>query len=417
MSLMGNHEQSEWPKTEFPIAVDRSGRYFVDGLGRPFLYHADTGWKLFWELTIEEAAVYLEDRKQKGFTVIQVQLLPHRDYQCNRYGDGPFLAIGDMTRPNPAYFEHVQRVARIAEQKGIGIMVAPCWASTWEQDWHRHFDESNAELFGRFVGECFQDCAAVMGWIHGGDDDANELHGAIRLCAQALKTISPERINTFHGNQRCGDEFFHGESWYDMNMAYSYSYPDIVEQLLRARNRQPALPVLMGETHYEGNDGISAALLRKFAYASVLLGGAGHTYGHKDIWIATCFWPFALNAPAAGHMRSLRRFFSIFDWSTLVPDVDRTFLLEGGGEGENYAPAAVSPEGGFGVVYLPTPRLVTVNVKLLGPKPVAQWYDPVSGLLTMPERVVGDLLQLSSPGVNAGGDGDWLLLLSAASHN
>lgn len=412
MFRMGNNQQPEWQKTEFPVVVDRSRRFLSDRLGRPFFYHADTGWKLFWEFTLEEAERYLENRREKGFTVIQVQLLPHRDYQCNRNGDGPFLARGDLTRPNPAYFDHVERVIRAAEQKGVGLMVAPCWASKWEQDWYKHLNEGNAGQFSRFLGERFHDCAAVIGWIHGGDDDAEALHGAIRLCGQALKAISPEKINTFHGYLRGGDVFFHGESWYDLNMAYSYSYPAIVEQLLRARSRQPSLPVLMGETHYEGNDGISAALLRKLAYTSVLLGGAGHAYGHKDIWTATFFWPRALNAPAAGHMCSLRRFFSLFDWSALEPDAGRILLLEGGGEGEDYAPAAVSPEGGFGVVYLPTPRNVAINVKPLGPKPATQWYDPVSGLLSMPERLVGDSPHRTTPGMNAGGDGDWLLLLS-----
>ena len=407
-----NNEQPGWDKTEFPVVVDQSRRFLKDRLGRPFFYHADTGWKLFWEFTLEEAVRYLEDRRQKGFNVIQVQLLPHRDYQCNRYGEGPFLTRGDLTQLNPAYFDHVERIARVAEEKGVGLMVGPCWASKWEQDWYKHLNEGNAEQFGRLIGERFRDCPSVIGWIHGGDDDAEELHDAIRLCAQTLKAISPEKINTFHGNQRCSDEFFHGEAWYDLNMAYSYSYPVIVEQLLRARNRQPVLPVLMGETHYEGNDGISAALLRKFAHASVLLGGAGHTYGHKDIWIATWFWPFALDAPVVAHMRLLRGFFSQLDWSTLQPDNDRSFLLEGGGEGEEYAPAAVSTEGGFGVVYLPTPRTITVNLKLLGSEPAAQWYDPVSGKLTMPEKLLGDSPQITAPGVNAGGDGDWLLLLA-----
>lgn len=91
----------------FPLKVSDNRRYLVDQNSQPFLYHADTGWQLIWNLTKDEAEQYLENRKQKGFTAIQVQLLPHRVNQTNRYGHNPFTAPGDFTNPNPDYFQHV----------------------------------------------------------------------------------------------------------------------------------------------------------------------------------------------------------------------------------------------------------------------------------------------------------------------
>ncbi len=57
------------------VRVSRDGRHFVRPDGRPFLWLADTAWELFHRLTPEEAEFYLEDRKRKGFTVIQALVI------------------------------------------------------------------------------------------------------------------------------------------------------------------------------------------------------------------------------------------------------------------------------------------------------------------------------------------------------
>ena len=78
----------------FPIRISENGVFFEDQDGKPFLWHADTCWRLFWMMSYEEACFYLRDRAEKGFTVIQVHLLPHHVYQTNVYGENPFTAPG-----------------------------------------------------------------------------------------------------------------------------------------------------------------------------------------------------------------------------------------------------------------------------------------------------------------------------------
>ena len=58
-----------------PLRVAAGGRHLVDADGRPFLYLADTAWQLFHRLTLEEAERYLNDRAEKGFTVVQAVVL------------------------------------------------------------------------------------------------------------------------------------------------------------------------------------------------------------------------------------------------------------------------------------------------------------------------------------------------------
>src|SRR5690242_13804076 len=69
-----------------PLKVSPNGRYFMTADGKPFFWLGDTGWLLFSKLNREEAIKYLDDRKQKGFNVIQVMVL-HQTKVVNAYGD------------------------------------------------------------------------------------------------------------------------------------------------------------------------------------------------------------------------------------------------------------------------------------------------------------------------------------------
>ena len=50
-------------------------RHVVDQSGAPFLIHGDTPWSLISGLTKDEAEQYLENRRQKGFNSIIVNLI------------------------------------------------------------------------------------------------------------------------------------------------------------------------------------------------------------------------------------------------------------------------------------------------------------------------------------------------------
>lgn len=54
------------------IRVSENGRYFLDQNGRPFFWLGDTFWELFRCYTIEEAEAILENRRNKGFSFIQI---------------------------------------------------------------------------------------------------------------------------------------------------------------------------------------------------------------------------------------------------------------------------------------------------------------------------------------------------------
>ena len=83
-------------RSRFPLQISKNGRHFVDQFDNPFLMNADAGWMLFQKLRIEEARVYLANRKAKYFNTIFLQLLPAEPNDRNAYGEAPFLKQGDL---------------------------------------------------------------------------------------------------------------------------------------------------------------------------------------------------------------------------------------------------------------------------------------------------------------------------------
>src|SRR4028119_1358738 len=75
------------------LQVSANRRFLQHANGTPFFYLADTAWELFHRLDRAEAERYLENRRQKRFTVIQALALAELNgvNGPNAYGDKPLL--------------------------------------------------------------------------------------------------------------------------------------------------------------------------------------------------------------------------------------------------------------------------------------------------------------------------------------
>ncbi len=122
--------------------------------GEPFFYLGDTAWGLFHRLDREDAALLLQDRAAKRFTVIQAVVLTETCEGLtvpNAYGHLPLLD-NDPTRPNEAYFEHVDAIVAQAEALGLTIGMLPTWGGKWNKKWGvgpEIFTPANALTYGR----------------------------------------------------------------------------------------------------------------------------------------------------------------------------------------------------------------------------------------------------------------------------
>jgi hypothetical protein len=301
------------------IVVSENNRFLVTESGRPFFWLGDTAWELFHRLTYEEAGVYLENRAERGFNVIQAVALAEFEglRTPNAYGELPLIDL-DPTRPNEGYFTHLDDVIRLAAEKDLYIGLLPTWGDKVTPMWGagpQVFNLENARIYGEFLGRRYRDCANVF-WILGGDRPGDGLVELWTGMAEGIQSgVGRKPFVTFHPTGGKGSsEWCHDRKWLDMNMWQSgHSMVDAPtwEMIARDYDRRPVKPVLDGEPNYEDHpiDPFSRKWeprygrfndydVRKQGYRSVFSGACGYTYGHHSIWqfYKTPFEP--INYPA-----------------------------------------------------------------------------------------------------------------------
>src|SRR5712692_9738806 len=153
------------------LTVSPNGRYLVRQGGAPFFYLGDTAWLIFQRLDHQELEVYLKDRADKGFTVLQAYVIRglgerHPDGQISLLGATPFIDR-DPGKPNEAFFKNVDHVVNRANELGLvpGLVVAKSWHVNKHPE--RIFDARSAHAFGKFLGARYKDNAVL--WYVGGD--------------------------------------------------------------------------------------------------------------------------------------------------------------------------------------------------------------------------------------------------------
>ncbi len=108
-------------QTIFPLKISENKRYFVNQHGKPYLYHADTGWEIFTKLTTKEAVEYMSFRKSQGFNTIQ-GIIGFHPGEVNRYGQQAFDNSVDFSQPNEVYHDHVAEIIDKADSLGLLIV-------------------------------------------------------------------------------------------------------------------------------------------------------------------------------------------------------------------------------------------------------------------------------------------------------
>lgn len=424
-SLAGHWAVAQ-PQTVFPLKVSPGKRHLTGQNGQPFLYVSDSGWKLFAGLTEPETKEYLQKRQSQGFNTIHVMLtaLPG---DKNRQGHEPF-ENKDFSKPDEAWFRHVDRVVAIADSMNMLLVMAPLWYSCCNDGWASHPEKhmrrngkEKSYLFGQYVGKRYGKAGNII-WIIGGDNDPDDYREEVRQLARGLKQAAPLQLMTYHAaSSHSSTDVWPNENWLDVSMVYTYFrgfpkawnkvQPDVYETGYTEYRKSPLRPFLLGESTYEGeHEAMGSALqIRKQAYWAMLSGGCGHSYG-SPFWKADAGWRTHLDLPGANSLKYLNELFATFNWTTLVPDLAGDFILSGNDKyaTNDYAAAALTQDRRTALVYVPSARAMTVNTgKLLGKQLVATWFNPRSGeRRTSGSYPVGYKMLFESPDKN-----DWVLLL------
>jgi hypothetical protein len=396
-----------------PLQVSSNNRYLEHADGTPFLWIGDTAWELFYRLRssapdghdIEE---YFQDRKKKGFTVIQSVLVDELDYRrgrgCAENGRTPFVDM-DPGKRNEAYWQWVDHVVERAAAHGLYMCMLPCWGN-WVggQETDRPiFNTDNAFEYGRFLGERYMNKPNII-WMLGGDRSVDENRKAIwNSMAKGIRgKIGTNHLMTFHpAGGRSSALDFHDESWLDFNNYQSGHVKDAVlswNLAIAGWDKTPPKPIMNSEPGYEGiveNFWISCDNTRhtdydarKDAYRSLLAGGFGHTYGHCSIWqmmrpgdnSVACSdtsvnWYDAIHWPGSSHMThvgNLLKSRPANRWR------DESLVVEGMGSGGERMGASRGED--FAFIYFPISMTRTIQMdKISGRRVNCYWYNTRTG--------------------------------------
>ena len=185
------------------LAVSNNRRFLIHEDGTPFFYLGDTAWEMFHRLNREEADIYLRNRAEKKYTVIQAVVLAEFDglNTPNAYVQTP-LHSNDPTRPNEIYFRHVDWIVDRAAELGIWMGMLPTWGDKWNAKWGKGpviFTPQNAAVYGEFLGHRYRDKPII--WIMGGDRpvESEEQRSIMNSMAGGIKRgDNGQHLMTFH---------------------------------------------------------------------------------------------------------------------------------------------------------------------------------------------------------------------------
>ena len=430
------------PIQNLHIAADHRHIQYEDGAS--FFYLADTAWELFHKLTREEAFMYLEDRAEKGFTVIQATVLSERDglRRSNAYGRSP-MKINECGAYDPAlvdvdgeysYWDHVDAIVKKAGELNLYIAMLPAWGDKFpgtRGEGPHMFTPENAYAYGEWLGKRYAQAGNII-WVMGGGCTLTTRYQLETLDAMArgLKAGDGGRyLMTMHpaAGQHSAD-CAHDEAWLDFNMTASghtrscYGY----EMIRKDYRRLPYKPVMDGETRYEGypeggviaNGYLDDADVRQSAYWAVLSGACGHAYGHHSVANFTTLpdkdkkkgffamnWQAALNQPGSGQMKHLRALVESVCFAEGVPAAG---MVSGNMDAVNYVPVLKGRD--WLVAYTAQGLAFDLNLGAEWEGASFCWFNPRTGEYGAEfEAVGGRIVSFVPP--SAGRGGDWALLI------
>lgn len=452
------------------LVVSKSNPHYIQYEdGTPFFWLGDTGWEMLHRLSREETDIYLQNRRTKGFNVIQTVIISefiHMDKPVNYYGDSIFAGENPelpLTTPgsnmNDAeydFWDHVDYAVKSAESKGLYLALLPTWGE-WvipRNDKALFNTKEQAFQYGLFLGNRYRKTPNII-WILGGDRHPDERTYGIELWRAMAEGIA-DGVNgqnkldgkadysttlMTHHSFNSSSTWFHNDRWIDFDMWGSYhaeinnirSYMQTTADWMLPDPK----PTINGEPCYEGH-GVNYAIddngyftstdVRIAAYWSVFSGAAGFTYGAQPVWQFTdstrkrhsqktlTSWQEGLDLPGAFQMGLLKK---LMDSRPLLnPVPDQSLIVSGREECADYT-CALKCKSHI-LVYIPTGKTVSIKMGTIpGEKVIASWFDPRNG----EETLIGEIEnsgehKFSVPGMSkelawlkTGRGCDWVLIL------
>ena len=430
------------------LKISANKRFFQTADGKPFFWLGDTGWLLFIKCKKEDAIRYLDDRKQKGFNVIQVMLIHDVKLAVNVYGDSS-IHNGDVSKPvlndehivddlKYGYWDHVDFIINEAAKRGIYMALVPVWGSNV-----KYINEAEAKSYATFLANRYKNKSNII-WLNGGDIKGTDGLNVWKTIGKTIRSIDKKHLMTFHPRGRnSSSAWFHNEPWLDFNMFQSghrsYEQDTSANETLHYGednwkyvnedyNLKPVKPTFDGEPSYED---IPYGLhkpdepywqdfeIRRYAYWSVFAGGCGFTYGHNSVmqfytpgdsgisFFPKIKWQEGLIAPGAGQMQHMKKLILSRSYYDRLPAQE--LVID---NGKKYERVLATKGKSYALFYVYNGREFKVAMDKLKFYPSkAGWFNPKSGETKWISeyRNITDK-KFDPPGDKENGN-DWILIL------
>jgi hypothetical protein len=424
------------PFSHGKLCISENRRFLMHEDGTPFFYLGDTAWELFHRLNEEEIEIYLEDRRAKGFTVIQAVILAELDglNTPDKNGNIPFIN-NNPEQPDETYFAWIDRIIRMAEAKGLYIGLLPTWGDKVDRQWGIGpviFDVENATVYGKFLANRYKNFPNII-WINGGDRKGGGNNFAVwDALGKAIKSVDKNHLMTYHpSGEASSSQWFHHCDWLDFNVCQSShsqtGYAIYRRLLIPDYELMPVKPCMDAEPRYEDipvafkeeNRRFDAADVRQALYWSLFSGAFGFVYGCNDIWqfytenetpnaFARNQWQTALQFPGSFQMIHARNLLMKYDFFSRIPD--QSILI---GKQNDDADMAVATRGkGYAWVYLPNGNEIEISLEKIKNAKCLRlaWLNPKTGTTTqIMETKAKGTLKIKPP--TSGRGNDWILIM------
>ena len=324
----------------------------------------------------------------------------------NWQGIPPFTVKWDFSKPDPGYFEHVDRILKIAEQKGFFVMALPFYAGYtadptqgwWDEILDIHNDTLKMKKYGEFLGNRYKNTKNIM-WVAGGDNNMEGKFFAYENnTIRGIRSVSGAQLWSGHfdmnrkviwssdhpllGNEMDIDGLY---VWTEsVIMERGPQYKTELEQYARGK-----MIIQLDQSyehdapHYADNENYQ--WIRRKMYDGLLSGCKGTSFSAGEI-DNQCYtfakWRPLMNTTGMIQVSYCFRLFDSRAWEKLVPDQTDEIILSGRGTfGEpDYICAAKASDNSSYIMYIPRGHTTRRNVKKMTGRPMAMhWYNPRTG--------------------------------------
>jgi hypothetical protein len=437
--------------TVFPLKASASGRSLVDQSGTSFFMLGDSAWGAITKLTTNALMdTYLTTRSGQGFNTVGFASLEAPELGSDgKTADGvaPFRSgvtesNYDLTQPNETYWSRVDHFVQKAQSLGMVVLFAP-YTFQARQGWlskARGIGDGGMYNWGTWIGSRYKNYPNLI-WLDSSADDYSTSPGDDHLIVALHNGI----VSAAGTSQLHLSDIILGSVLDDptlgaiSNMDTVYTYIPPSNGTYHAYYRSGYKPVIFMEGHYEGENLLgwgmpTAKWARETFWWSTLSGAlAGHMYG-SQYWNFSPGWQSGINSPGAIHVNLGKTFLTQHAFSSLVPDREHRFVTAGFSildmkptstqtlpdtnlDNNDYAAAAITPDGTLGLAYVPAARALQVNAASMARTFTVRWFDPTTGTMVTagPPRPNSGTMSLTPPSTrHADGSSDWVLVLEAS---